>query len=143
MLISTSPRVELCLPMIIRFCFIKKSKSLLDILAKGDFRLWGPPPLASGLDIGLEFEVVIVLVGEGILFESFKLNKAQASLSCGLLTAIRLLFELFVFEAATTDWAEAAEVAAIFDVILAHCLTAAAAGHFWKMVLKKNNKYFP
>ena len=130
MLISTSPRVELCLPMIIRFCFIKKSKSLLDILAKGDFRLWGPPPLASGLDIGLEFEVVIVLVGEGILFESFKLNKAQASLSCGLL-AIRLLFELFV-EAATTDWAEAAEVAAIFDVILAHSeislLTAAAAG---------------
>ena len=86
--------------------------------------------MASGLDIGLEFEVVIVLVGEGILFESFKLNKAQASLSCGLL-AIRLLFELFV-EAATTDWAEAAEVAAIFDVILAHSeislLTAAAAG---------------
>ena len=120
MLISTSPRVELCLPMIIRFCFIKKSKSLLDILAKGDFRLWDwppwlPPPLEtpSGLDMGLEFiEVdIIVLVGEGILLESFKLNKAQASLSCGLLV-IKLLFELFVVVVAEALCAD--EVAAIF-----------------------------
>ena len=78
--------------------------------------------------MGLELEVVIVLVGEGILLESFKLNKAQAfSLSCGLLLAIRLLFEFVLFVKA-----EAAEVAAIFDDILAHSeislLTAAAAG---------------
>ena len=66
----------------------------------------------SGFDMGLELEVVIVLVGEGILLESFKLNKAQAfSLSCGLLLAIRLLFEFVLFVKA-----EAAEVAAIFDV---------------------------